>query len=87
MELTKHIVSGGYWLHKDGTWCNAGNGVLETLSLNAIIQSHLGWTSQPVVDVGKIFFGVLEFLVNELMISLAGLVTKKPAKRTKSQTW
>ncbi|KIJ31527.1 hypothetical protein M422DRAFT_61644 [Sphaerobolus stellatus SS14] len=43
MEQIKHIVSGGYWQHENGTWLCAGSLVRQMWNDNPIIHRHLGW--------------------------------------------
>ncbi|THV06317.1 hypothetical protein K435DRAFT_645468 [Dendrothele bispora CBS 962.96] len=51
MDRLKHILSGGYWLHK-GRWIQASHQVRHILKTDVVIQQHLGWVPPQKIELG-----------------------------------
>jgi hypothetical protein len=51
MDRVKHILSGGYWKHNN-EWVQAGGKVRSLLHNKPVVQRHLGWAPQKVIQCG-----------------------------------
>jgi len=44
-ETVKHLLSGGWWMSKDGNWKEPGPGVRNYVTTNPILRKLCGWSS------------------------------------------
>jgi len=47
-ETVKHLLSGGWWLSREGNWKEPGPGIRNYISCNPVLQTLCGWTSKEV---------------------------------------
>ncbi|KAF7420749.1 hypothetical protein PC9H_011267 [Pleurotus ostreatus] len=54
MERFKHVVSGGWWKHDNGSYGQAGNRVRSFLIANRELQRRLGWVDDDLLKPGTV---------------------------------
>jgi hypothetical protein len=42
-ETVKHLLSGGWWVVKDGGWASSGFSICNFITANKVLQALIGW--------------------------------------------